>query len=210
MRLNPIQRSLVIKYKWMADSLAYKYYELNNSSHIDVEDLESVAVEALCNAAYNYKQNRMTSFKTYAKKAIINNILSSIPKLAYNLSYPANILVSKKVRVHKGAFDKLRAGFGSKVSIEFANDISDKREEDIDKKADYYNLSKFVHKVLRRMPLNMSEVLKKVYGIEYPEPENIKDLAKEYSINLFNAYQRIYRAQKKFRQICGEQIDFYI
>lgn len=210
MRLNPIQRDLVIKYKWIADNLAYKYYELNKCSHIDMEDLKGVAIEALCKAAYNYKEDRKASFKTYAKRAVINNILSAIPKLAYNLCYPVNILVSKKARVHKGAFDKLRAGFGSKVSIEFANNISDKKAEDIDEKADYYNLSKFVHKVLRRMPLNMSEVLKKAYGIEYPEPESVKDLAKEYGINLFNAYQRIYRAQKKFRQICGEQIDFYI
>lgn len=210
MRLNPIQQNLVVKYKWMADNLAYKYYKLNSSYHIDVDDLKCVAVEALCNAAYHYNQDKQTSFKTYAKKAIINNLLSSIPKLAYNLSYPANVLAYKKARVHKDAFSKLRAGFGCKVNIELAGNIPDGKDEDRDKRADYYNLSKFVHRVLRRIPPNMSEVLKKAYGIEQLEPESIKDLAKEYGINLFNAYQRIYRAQKKFRQICGEQIDFYI
>ena len=115
-----------------------------------------------------------------------------------------------KLSKEQAIIESMLFAAGREVSVKELMNVLELGAEDIDKKADYYNLSKFVHKVLRRMPLNMSEVLKKVYGIEYPEPESVKDLAKEYGINLFNAYQRIYRAQKKFRQICGEQIDFYI
>lgn len=110
-RLNSEQNKLVEQYMDYAQAIALKYYHTRKIDSCSLEDLESVAYCALCEAAIKYDQS-ISSFRTYSFRRLWGALLDHARKnSSVNYQYYKNENSSqgskKNESKHKQYFEEL-------------------------------------------------------------------------------------------------------
>lgn len=210
MQLTPIQKTLVLRNKKLAYYVARQYAFYNRRRRIEKEDIEQIALLALCKASQNFKPENKTNFSSYAIRVIKNTLLREIPKYITTLTYPQNILIPNG-RVSSKARDLFKEGYGCAIEIDSIKDLPDVKSEYIDERLDskLFN-GKAIEKILNKLTPARRYVLSSYYGIGIDEPMSTREMSSLYRITEEAVRNRIFLAKKQFRKLVGKQIDFYI
>ncbi len=211
MYLTPVQKKLVLDNKRLAYYLANKYRSFTKSKKIDIEDLEQIALCALCKASLKYHPDKGYAFSTYAATAIKNALLIEIPKYISALHYPQHILRPESTGVAPKAIELFNSGYGHTVDITSIVDLPDTKNIAID---DYLDRKLFLGNIIRRLVNQLTPsrryAISSYLGLDIEKPMSVSEISILYNISEKAVRNRIYLAKKQFRKLIGQQIDFYV
>lgn len=209
MYLTIDQKELVLKNKGLAYRVAEKFINNSVSKNIPIDDIRQIAMAALCKAALKFNSGKGYKFSSYATRVVTNTLLRELPDYMTMVTYPKNILTSKTARVAQDAIEKFNSGYGFGVPLDEALSKPNINVKDIEQVLDekIYN-PRVIRRFLRNLTPAQQLILKRYYGIDCEQDPH--RLVSDLGVPMSCIWSRVYTTKKRFRQLIGEQVDFYI